>query len=231
MIPVGDDVRSRRFPWVTVLLVVANILIFLHELGMTPDQLDLFYARWGLVPSQVTASWSRYGPLAAASWQPLVTAIFLHGSWLHVIGNMIFLWIFGDNVEDLMGHLRFIVFYLLTGVIGNVVQTLFYPHSGIVVIGASGAIAGVLGAYLVKYPWARVTTVIPLGFFIVPLHIPAVVFLVFWFAVQLLSGAASLGVEYASGGVAYWVHVGGFLAGASLVSLFQTERTQPYTRR
>ncbi|MBX5465068.1 MAG: rhomboid family intramembrane serine protease [Clostridia bacterium] len=231
MIPVGDDVRSRRFPWVTLLLVAANILIFLHELGMTPDQLDLFYSRWGLIPARVVASWTTRGPLAPSSWEPLLTAIFLHGSWLHVIGNMIFLWIFGDNVEDLMGHARYLLFYLLTGVIGNGVQTFFYPASTVVVIGASGAIAGVLGAYLVKYPWARVTTVIPLGFFIVPLHIPAAVFLVFWFAVQFLSGAASLGVEYASGGVAYWVHVGGFLAGAALVSLFQTERTAPYTRR
>jgi membrane associated rhomboid family serine protease len=182
-------------------LIAANVLAFLWELS-APDVLD-----YALVPARFTAH---------PSVGPIVTSMFLHGGWLHLIGNMLYLWIFGDNVEDRVGHGRFVLLYLAGGAAAALAQIYMAPDSRIPMVGASGAIAAVLGAYIVLYPHARVYTLVPLFFGIVP--VPAVVYLGFWFVLQLLSGAASLGMTE-QGGVAFFAHVGGFVAGLALVKL------------
>ena len=227
MIPIGDNVRARGIPFVTLTLIAINLLVFFYELGLSDTELFQLFYTWGLVPSRMVQSAQDLGWPAPSTWLPLFTSQFLHGSWTHIIGNMIFLWIFGDNVEDLMGSFRFAVFYLLAGAIGGIAQVLIAPAVELPTIGASGAIAGVLGAYLVKYPLARVTTIVPLGFLLLPVGIPAVVYLPFWFVTQAISGLASLGIAYASGGVAYWAHIAGFVTGVVLVHLFQK---RPATR-
>lgn len=221
MIPLHDDIPSRRYPLVTRLLVAASVLVFLYEVSLGPRELWVVVHRLGVVPI-------RYGPegLAAYGWVllvPLVSSIFLHGGWVHVLSNMLYLWIFGDNVEDRLGHGRFLLFYLLAGVIGNGAHILANPLSRVPAIGASGAIAGVLGAYLVSFPRARVATLVPLGIFLTVVQVPAVLFLFGWFLLQLVSGVAALGVP-GTQQVAWWAHIGGFLSGVLLVGLFAEQR-------
>jgi len=203
MIPLRDIIPSRTTPIVTICLIALNIIVFLYELSLGPavDALTLYY---GLVP-------------AAFSWMTVFTSMFLHGGFLHVAGNMLYLWIFGDNVEDRMGHGRFLVFYLLCGVAAALAQTITMPDSTVPMVGASGAIAGVMGAYFVLYPQSRVLTAIFILFFFDLVEIPAVFFLGIWFLMQLLSGVGSLGMSNAAGGgTAFWAHVGGFVAGAAI---------------
>jgi membrane associated rhomboid family serine protease len=212
MFPLKDTVRSRSVPVINYLIIVVNVLVFLFELSLGSSGLDSLIGSVALVPRSFV-SHPGLGSFAA-----IFASMFLHAGWLHLIGNMWALFIFGDNVEDRMGHLRYLVFYLLAGVAAGLVDTYVQPSSTIPVVGASGAIAGIMGAYLLLYPTARVLTLIPV--FVLPwlVEIPAVIFIGLWFLLQLVSGVASLTGN--AGGVAFWAHVGGFLFGLLTVKLF-----------
>ena len=219
MIPLRDANPTRRTPLVTLSLVIACFVAFAWELGVLASggstALDAFITRWGVVPADLTAAWAR-GDYVSRETATLVTSQFLHGSWLHLLGNMLYLWIFGNNVEDRFGRLRFLAFYLVGGIVAALTQVVVDPTSPVPTIGASGAIAAVLGAYLILYPQARVTTAIFLVFFYQLINVPAVVVLVFWFLIQLFNGVGSLGADMttAAGGVATFAHIGGFVFGA-----------------
>src|SRR5689334_10104042 len=221
MIPLRDVIPSRTTPYVTVSLVVINVLVFLYQLTLGSD-LNEFVFTYGLVP-------------AYFSWISVVTSMFLHGGFLHVAGNMLYLWIFGDNVEDRMGHGRFLVFYLLCGIAAALAQTFTTPDSTVPMIGASGAIAGVMGAYFVLYPRSRIVTLIPLFFFFQVIEVPAIFFLGIWFLMQFVSGVGSIvstvgnagnGSGGAIGGIAFWAHIAGFVAGITGVALFRRPERQ-----
>jgi len=218
MIPLRDSNPSQRMPLVTILVIAANVLIFFYELTLGPAQLNQFVFTFGVVPARLTGTAGPAMP-AGGGIETLLTSMFLHGGWLHLIGNMWFLWIFGDNVEDYLGHLRFLLFYLLCGLAAGFIHVAFNLSSTLPTVGASGAIAGVLGAYLLLFPRAKVLTLVPV-FFVFLLEIPAYVILIYWFVLQFLSGTASiLGGDAAQGGVAWWAHVGGFVVGLALVKL------------
>lgn len=222
MFPIKDTVQSRSFPVVNWLIIIANLLVFVAvELPFTPQQLQQFFFRYGLIPAELIQ-------LSAGAVLTIFTSMFLHGGWLHIISNLWALYIFGDNVEDRMGSGRYFIFFLISGVAAALVQVYVTPASSIPMIGASGAIAGVLGAYLVLYPSARVITLVPIFFFPWFVEIPALIYLAIWIFSQFFSGVMSLGVDVAEG-VAYWAHVGGFICGLLLVSLF-ARRKRPYYR-
>ncbi len=212
MFPIKDSVRSEKWPVVTIILIGLNGLAFLYELSLGPHLQEFIKAR-ALIPFRFTAL-IREGYFGVAFLQVL-TSMFLHGGWFHLIGNMWFLWIFGDNVEDRMGHFRFIIFYLLCGIISSLVQIATAPQSMIPNVGASGAIAGALAAYMIFFPRSRVYTVIFLFFFIEIIQLPAFIFLGIWFLMQLVSGVGSLGAATVNqtGGIAWFAHIGGFAAG------------------
>jgi membrane associated rhomboid family serine protease len=230
MLPIRDDQPRYSTPWVNSFLIGLNVLIFLGEATLDRRSLDLLIRQFGVVPSHLTAFLSgspRY-PLPAVVL-PFFTSMFLHGSWMHVIGNMWFLYIFGDNVEDYLGHFKYLTFYLLTGLIAMATQVAVGPHSSVPTVGASGAIAGVLGAYFVVFPRARVLT----WFFVFVLWVPAWIILGYWFVLNFLSGTATaLAVQRQNmGGVAFWAHVGGFVSGALLVKMFgERQLRYPYAR-
>jgi len=212
VIPISDTVRRTRAPVITWSICLANVLIFAFEVGLPERKLTRVLELYGLVPlryADVDLAFRR-GVSDAA---PFLTSLFLHGGWLHLISNLWTLWIFGDNVEDRMGRLRYLVFYLLCGVAAGLVHLVTNPGSPLPAIGASGAIAGVLGAYFALFPRARVLTLVPVLFLPLFLEVPAVVFLGLWFLTQFLSGTAALVSAQAGGGIAWWAHVGGFLVG------------------
>ena len=216
MIPLRDVIPSRTTPYVTIGLIAVNALVYLYEMTLGDTSLEEFILYFGLVP-------------AAFSWVAVLTSMFLHGGLLHVGGNMLFLWIFGDNVEDRMGHGRFVVFYLLCGAAAALAQTAMSPDSVVPMVGASGAVAGIMGAYFVLYPHSRIVTLIPLFVFFHVMEVPALVFLGLWFVLQFVSGvgsiAAATGGEPA-GGIAFWAHVAGFVAGVSGVLVFRRPERQ-----
>ncbi len=220
MIPISDDNRGRHSqPYVIYALIAINTVIFLYQQTLSPERLMDFVTRWGAIPAEVSSG-------RPAEWLTLVTCVFLHGSWLHLIGNMLFLWIFGDNVEDVMGHLPFLAFYLITGVLASGAQVLIDSSSHVPAIGASGAIAGVLAAYIVCFPRGRVNTLIFLGVFLTMVMLPAWLMIGVWIVIQLISGFVSFGIDTAQtggGGVAYFAHIGGFIAGLLLVKLFASD--------
>ncbi len=226
MIPLRDDQHRFSTPFLNYFLIGLNLLIYLFEATLDPRSLQRLLLHLGVVPAHLTAlvTGTRHlDPVAVVL--TIFTSMFLHGSWLHVIGNMWFLWIFGDNVEDYLGHFNYLLFYLLSGVAAALAQVLLTPNSVVPTIGASGAIAGVLGAYFVLYPRARVLT----WFFVFFIHIPAWIVLGYWFVIQFLSGAAT-SLAYAgnsSGGIAFWAHVGGFIAGIVMIKIFP-ERPRHY---
>jgi membrane associated rhomboid family serine protease len=207
MIPLRDVIPSRTFPYVTITIIVLNALAWLLELSMTPRQLMEFLYVYGVVPADFHVP-------------TLVTSMFLHGSWSHILGNMWYLWIFGDNVEDQCGHGRFVVFYLLCGIAAGLGQVVMNPGSMLPTIGASGAIAGVMGAYFVLYPQSRVLTLIPI-FWLQIVEVPAIVLLGFWFLLQLVNAGAVAATTTHTGGVAFAAHVVGFVVGAGLIFLFR----------
>jgi membrane associated rhomboid family serine protease len=217
MLPLRDKNPAPITPWVVYGVVGANVTIFLFEYGMGQDRLVQFLYQYGLVPSHVTAALRGEGGLLRQAVIPAFTSMFLHGGWAHLLGNMWFLFVFGDNVEGRLGRLPFLGFYLFCGLAAAAVQYALAPGSDLPTIGASGAIAGVLGAYVVCWPRARVLTLVPLFVLFYFVELPAVVVLGFWIVIQFLQGAASLGVRFAHGGVAYGAHVGGFIIGALLV--------------
>ncbi len=218
MIPFRDNVPSRTFPFITIGLIVVNTLVFFQELAMGRHLHELMLT-YGLIPLRVVQGFFSLDPGALASVVTLFTSMFLHGGWMHLIGNMWFLWIFGDNVEDFLGHFSYLAFYLTCGILGNLCHVIFNWSSTVPSIGASGAIAGVLGAYLLLYPGARVLTLIPL-FIIWPIvELPALIVLGFWFVEQFLLGFSSLATTSANmGGTAWFAHIGGFLSGMFLVT-------------
>jgi membrane associated rhomboid family serine protease len=219
MFPLRDTIPSRRAPFVLWLLLLANGFVFFYELQLSEPGLERTLARFAVVPARLELALGAF--LAApASYATLVTSMFLHGGWLHVIGNLWTLAIFGDNVEDRMGGLRFLFFYLLCGIVAGLVHVYFNPASPVPTIGASGAISGVMGAYFVLYPRARIITLVPLIFYPLFVELPAFVFLGVWFTAQILSGAGSLAEPEEAGGIAFLAHVGGFVAGVLLHWLF-----------
>jgi membrane associated rhomboid family serine protease len=214
MIPLRDVIPSRTTPYITITIIVLNALAWFFELSLSRDVLPVFLRVYGVVPADF-------------STPTLISSMFLHGSWSHVIGNMWYLWIFGDNVEDRLGHGRFIVFYLLCGIVAALGQVAIDPQSTLPTIGASGAIAGVMGAYFVLYPHSRVLTAVVLIFFFEILELPAIVLLGFWFLMQLFSaGAIAVTTNTQGGGVAFMAHVAGFLTGMAGVFAFR-KRQQP----
>jgi membrane associated rhomboid family serine protease len=215
MIPLRDVIPSRTTPVVTISIIVVNALVFVYEF-LLGDRVNEFIIAFGLIP-------------AAFSWVTLLTSMFIHGGFLHVGGNMLYLWIFGDNVEDRMGHGRFLAFYLLCGTAAALAQTIMSPDSVVPMVGASGAIAGVMGAYFVMYPHSRIVTLLPIFIFIQVVEVPAIFFLGIWFLMQFLSGVGSIATAAArqpAGGVAFWAHVAGFAAGVGGVFLFRRPERQ-----
>jgi membrane associated rhomboid family serine protease len=197
MIPLRDTIPSASVPVVNYAIIAANVAVFVYEASLG-RHVEAFILAYGLVPRDFT-------------FPSLVTSMFIHGGWFHLLGNMLYLYIFGDNVEDRLGHVRYAVFYLLCGMAAGAAQALTNPVSGVPMVGASGAIAGVSGAYFLFFPHARVVTLVPIFLFLQVMEVPAVFFLLIWFVWQLLSGVATIGAQ--TGGVAFWAHVGGFIAG------------------
>ncbi len=225
MIPIHDTVPRRESPFVTWFIILANGLVFLLELSFHPRALEKLFYLFGVVPARYAHSeWATMVGLAGGGALPFLTSLFLHGGWLHVIGNMWFLWIFGDNVEDRMGHFRFLMFYVLSGVAAGLVHVYFNPGATVPAVGASGAIAGVMGAYLLLFPAARVVTLVPIFFFPVFVEIPAVFFIGLWFFLQLVSGTFALVSSQVAGGIAWWAHVGGFVSGMVLLPILRKRR-------
>ena len=235
MLPIKDDQPRYSTPYVNSFLIGINILIYLFQwlqLMADPRGAELFARQFGEVPAHLAAFLAgshRYNLQQVVL--PFFTSMFLHGSWMHVLGNMWFLYIFGDNVEDYLGHFKYLLFYLLSGLIAMATQVAIYPNSNVPTVGASGAIAGVLGAYFILYPRARVLT----WFFVFVFYLPAWVMLGYWFALQFLAGAATLSVAHVGrdvGGVAVWAHVGGFIAGVVMIKVFpERQRRYPYAYR
>ncbi|MBN1177835.1 MAG: rhomboid family intramembrane serine protease [Anaerolineae bacterium] len=225
MIPISDEIPTRRLPIVTFGLIGINVLVFLFEL-MLGSGLDAFFMRWGAVPAYITDPFSY--PLAPLT---LVTSMFLHGGWMHLIGNMLYLWIFGDNVEDRLGPVLYAIFYLGAGLVAGLAQVVVAPYSTIPAIGASGAVAGVLAAYLALFPTAPVRVLVPGLFMMRVARVPAVIVLGMWFVIQLFNGFLSLGAAtMATGGVAWFAHIGGFVAGLGVgiaMRVFQRPQLPP----
>jgi membrane associated rhomboid family serine protease len=224
MFPIDDDNPTRITPYVTFGLIAVNIAIFIYELTLPERRLTQFFYQWAIVPIQFTGALTGQ-PQPALAFEPpealtFITSQFLHGGFLHVAGNMLFLWIFGNNVEDQLGHVKFLVFYLACGVLAGLTQWFFSQGSQLPSLGASGAIAGVMGAYIIRFPQINVRTIIPIGIFPLVVNIPAYFYLGIWFFQQALYGFATLAprtmVGMESGGVAYWAHAGGFVFGAIL---------------
>ena len=216
MIPLYDTLRSRRLPIVNWLLIALNVLVFLYEISLSPSGLEQLTKTWGLVPVALIAH-------PEAAWLTILSSMFLHGGWFHILSNMWVLFIFGDNVEDRMGGGRYLIFYLLSGTAAGLMQSYFLSTSSEPMIGASGAIAGVLGAYLLLFPQARIASLVPIFFIFTIVNVPAPLFLLFWFVSQLFSGWLTLGGAGGSG-VAWWAHVGGFVFGMLTVFIFARRR-------
>ncbi len=223
MIPLRDSAPRYSFPVFTLALILTNVLVFLYEVGLDPSSLEQFISQNAVIPMRAVAATQGRAP-AEAAVLPLFTSMFLHGGWLHLIGNMWFLWIFGDNLEDNLGHWRYLFFYLTCGLAGALTHIFFNPLSQVPSVGASGAIAGVMGGYLLLFPGARVLTLVPFFLFFT-IELPAYVMLLYWFAIQFFSGVASVSPSAQSGGgVAFWAHVGGFVTGLVLTIFFRRRR-------
>ena len=218
MFPLYDTVRSRTFPLINLTLIVANLLALLYELQMDPAMLKEFIFTWGLIPTRFLSD-------PATTWTTLFSSMFMHGGWFHIINNMWVLLIFGDNVEAGMGKMRYLLFYLLSGVAAGLLQIYVLPASAVPMIGASGALAGVLGAYLILFPRSRIASLVPILFIFTIVEIPAILFLLFWFVSQLYSGLFAIQGGGGSG-IAWWAHIGGFAFGVLMVFFFR--RKTPY---
>ena len=216
MFPVSDVIPSRTTPVATIALIALNALVFLFELTLSDQEIQVFVQQYGVVP-------------AAFTWPSVLASLFVHAGWVHVLGNMLYLWIFGDNVEDRLGRARFVAFYLLCGAAAALGQVAVHPSSRVPMVGASGAVAGVMGAYFVLYPRSRVLTAVFIVFFLDLVEIPAIFFLGIWFLMQLFSGVGSL-AEAADGGVAFWAHVAGFATGVLIGLLWRLQESRTQAR-
>ncbi len=224
MIPLKDTIPHKYTPFITYILIFINTLIFLYEKSLSPYQLKTLIITFGLVPARYShPDWAYFMGLHFDNYWPFLTTIFLHGSWFHLIGNMWSLWLFGDNVEDRFGHFGFLIFYIICGLIASFTHFFFNLHSHVPVIGASGAIAGVMGAYFLMFPYSRILTLIPIFFIPLFFEIPAVLFIGIWFVSQLFSGSFTLFTGLNISGIAWWAHVGGFVAGMFLQIFFKKE--------
>ena len=215
MIPLKDENPTYTTPIVVYVLIAINIVVFLHEMSLG-SQLNDFFQLYAVVPQELSASFAGTPPnQPVPELVTLISSQFLHGGIMHIAGNMLFLWTFGNNIEDSLGHVKFLLFYLICGILAGLTHWFFDMQSLVPTVGASGAIAGVMGAYILKYPKAKIVTLLPLGIIFTTIRIPAMFFLGFWFVQQAISSVASLGVS-SEGGVAYWAHAGGFIFGAIL---------------
>jgi membrane associated rhomboid family serine protease len=225
-IPLTDHIRRRTFWAVTLLLIVINFWAFFMELSLGP-QLNRFIFLYGLVPARYS-SVSLFTLSPRFTVAPIFVSMFLHGGWLHIIGNMLFLFVFGRSIEDRFGHFNFLLLYLLSGVAAALIQIVVTSGSRVPTIGASGAIAGVLGAYFICYPGARITTLIPLFIIFWTVRLPAILLLGYWFLIQFVSGFQMLNIQTATqGGVAWWAHIGGFACGVLLALIMPSQRAGP----
>ncbi|MCC5635531.1 rhomboid family intramembrane serine protease [Nostoc sp. CHAB 5844] len=217
MFPLYDENPTRITPYFTYGLIGMNILVFLHEVSLSNARLNLFFREYAVVPQELTYNFD-------GEWITLITSQFLHGGWWHLISNMVFLWVFGNNIEDRLGHFKYLIFYLTCGALAALCQWVIGMNSSIPSLGASGAISGVLGAYLIRFPHARITTLVFLGFFVTTISVPALVVIGIFFVQNIISGLASLqaaaNMSVQTGGVAYWAHIGGFVFGVLLAPLF-----------
>jgi len=220
MFPLYDTARSRTFPLVNLTLIIANVLAYLYELQMGPNALQDFIFTWGLIPA-------RFANDPTNTWNTIYSSMFLHGGWFHIINNMWVLFIFGDNVEARMGKIKYLIFYLLSGTAAGLLQTYILPDSQVPMIGASGAIAGVLGSYLVLFPRSRVASLVPIFFIFTIIEIPAFIYLIFWFVSQLYSGWLTI-QGGAGSGIAWWAHIGGFAFGLVMSFFFANRRRTTY---
>ena len=217
--PIRDHNPSNKFPIVTVAIIAINIFVFLQEI--TSPDIEAFIRTYGLVRANLVFS-------DQSTLTNFITGMFLHGGVLHIASNMLFLWVFGDNIEAALGKIKFSLFYLVGGIVASLVQLPFTPES-VPLVGASGAIAAVLGGYLVLYPSARIDVIVPIFFLPTIITVPASFMLIYWFVIQILSGAISLGIQTESvGGIAFFAHVGGFLAGVLLINLLRPKRSLSY---
>lgn len=222
MFPIQDSVPRRCPPLMMWTIMAVNVVFFIFETHLGPHALQKFFYIYGLVPARYThPEWASFIGLAPGAILPFFTSMFLHGGWLHIIGNMWTLWIFGDNIEDELGHFRFLLFYILCGIMAALVQIYTNPGSAIPTVGASGAIAGIMGAYFVLFPHARIVIMIPILFFPFFFDVPAVFFLGFWFMQQLFGGTLMLAGPNEVGGIAWWAHAGGFLFGMATIRVFR----------
>jgi membrane associated rhomboid family serine protease len=217
MFPLYDTTRTRTFPLINLGLILLNALVFFGEIQMSQSTLKSFIFTWGLIPAHLLAD-------PGGMWETIFSSMFLHGGWFHILSNMWVLFIFGDNVEARLGKLRYLIFYLLSGVAAALLQAYLLPTSEDPMIGASGAIAGVLGAYLILFPGSRIASLVPILFILTIVEVPAVIFLVFWFITQLYSGLFAMQGGSASG-IAWWAHIGGFLFGMIMVNFFKRRTT------
>ncbi len=227
MIPLRDEVRVRTFPFITLFLIVLNVTGFLLEIALG-SRGQLLVQGYGATPYELTHRIDLAPAIPFPLYTTLVTSMFLHSGFIHIFGNMLYLWIFGDNVEDAVGHLRFLTFYLLCGSIASAAHIMTDPNSTSPMIGASGAISSLLGAYLVLHPRARILTLVPLFFYIELIRVPAWFFLIIWIGIQIFNGTLSMG---SSGGVAWFAHMGGFFAGMLLIFLFKKPRVRTGWRK
>ena len=227
MFPIKDTVPNRSFPAATWMLIALSGIVFYFETTLPHDVLEQFITLFGVVPTEYNRHYRSHG-LPLIDYLSFLTTMFLHGGWLHFLGNMWFLRIFGSKVEDCMGHCRFLAFYLISGIFASMFYIYFSPGSAMPAIGASGAIAGVMGAYYVMFPRAKILTVIPIFIFPWFIELPAFIFLGWWFLLQLFSGTVTLVIPATGGGVAWWGHIGGFIAGIVLVPFFRKRRGRCY---
>ena len=218
MIPLKDDNPTRIFPIVTIGIIAANILVFTYQLSLGAGY-EKFIFTYGAFPYEITHSVDIGPPVQMPVFFTVYSSMFMHGGFMHIIGNMLYLWIFGNNIEDSMGHIRFIFFYLICGTVASLTHIFLAPNSKIPMVGASGAVSGILGAYLLLFPHARILTLVTFGFFVRMIKIPAMVVLGFWIVLQFLNSTVASGSE--GGGVAWFAHIGGFFAGLILINFFK----------
>ncbi|QDL08248.1 rhomboid family intramembrane serine protease [Brasilonema octagenarum UFV-E1] len=225
MFPLYDENPTRITPYITYGLIGMNVLVFLHEVSLSNAQIEQFFQLYAVIPRELTNNF-------AAEWTTLFTSQFLHGGWWHLLSNMLYLWIFGNNIEDRLGHFKYLIFYLSCGALAALCQWVIGVNSGIPSLGASGAIAGILGAYIIRFPDTRVLSLIFLGFFVTTIRIPAVVVIGLFFVQNVISGLANLqaaaNMSVETGGVAYWAHIGGFVFGVILGPLLGLFRRDDY---
>lgn len=225
MIPIRDKTPSRTFPFVNIGLIITNILVFTYEISLG-QEMGPFVEMSGIRPARMIWLLNNQPINVPGIVFPFLSSMFVHGGWFHIIGNMWYLWIFGDNVEDRMGHSRYLIFYLLCGMAAGVTHVYFNQASNIPTVGASGAIAGVMGAYLMLYPLGKVSTLVPIFFFITFIDVPALFFLGIWIILQFVQGTISTTISQDTAGVAWWAHLGGFFAGAILIFAFRRYKRQ-----